>query len=105
VNDQAVPSWPDLETTCDALRGHGLPMKEHIEGERGSRLQQSATYAVKEEVKVRSDEGIEKITWTYGYLELIQRGYIRDGDHMTLFPGFIETQESRLYNMTRTLDN
>lgn len=105
VNEQAVPSWPDLETTCEAMRSHGLPMKEQIEGERGSRLQQSATYAVKEEVKVRSDEGIENITWTYAYLELLQRGNIRDGDRMILFPGFIESQESRLYNMTRTLDN
>lgn len=105
VNMQEISAWPDLETTCNALREKGLPMKEKIEGERDSALQQSATYAVREEVSVRGDDGMEKLTWTYAYLELIQRGYVRRGDQSVLFPGFIESQESQLYNMTVTLDN
>jgi hypothetical protein len=105
INQQDVPSWPDLETTCDALKKHGLPMKEKIEGEKGSRLQQSATFAVKEDVVVGGMEGLEKITWTYAYLELIRRGYIQENDQTVLFRGFIESQECQMYNMTVTLDN
>lgn len=105
VNQQEVTSWPDLKTTCDALKKYGLPMKEEIEGLKGSNLQQSATYAVKEDVDVRSEEGTERITWTYAYLELIQRGHVRGNEGVSLFPGFIESQERHLYNMTRTLDN
>ena len=105
INRQNVSSWPDLETTCDALKKFGLPMKDKIEGERGSRLQQSATFAIKEDVVVRGIEGLEKITWTYAYLELIRRGNIQENDQTVFSPGFIEDQECQMYDMTVTLDN
>ena len=48
-------------------------MKETIEGIKGSKLKQSATQAVKEEVEVIGDDGPEKMVWTYAYYELAQR--------------------------------
>ncbi len=76
INYQEVKEWPDLQTTCKALADAGVPMKDSIEGEKGSKLQQSSTQAVKEEVEVRGDNGIEKITWTYAYYEFAERGFI-----------------------------
>ena len=105
VNAQDVKAWPDLETTCQALKDFGIPMKEKIEGEKGSVLQQSATFAVKETLEVKGDDGLDEITWTYAYLELIHRGFSRENGQPELFQGFIESQERHLYNMTRTLDN
>ena len=43
---QDVKEWPDLQTTCEALAAAGIPMKTSIEGEKGSKLQQSSTQAV-----------------------------------------------------------
>lgn len=105
INKQGVKSWPDLESTCQSLKNAGIPMKEKIEGEKGSILQQSATLAVKEDLEVKSDDGLEEISWTYAYLEFIQRGYKNENGGQTLFEGFIESQERHLYNLTRTLDN
>ncbi|NQU53780.1 MAG: DUF1338 domain-containing protein, partial [Bacteroidetes bacterium] len=76
INSQNVAEWPDLETTCLGLEAAGVPMKDSIEGKKGSELQQSATQAVKEEVKVMGDDGVEKIMWTYAYYELAQRNYV-----------------------------
>lgn len=105
INDQDVAEWPDLETTCKALEAAGIPMKENIEGEKGSILQQSSTLAVKEGVKVKGENGFEKIVWTYAYYELAQRGFIDvDGDQK-LFNGFLADQASHLFNMTKTRDN
>lgn len=105
VNSQHVDAWPDLETTCQSLKDFGIPMKEKIEGEKGSILQQSATFAVKETLDVKGDDGLDEIIWTYAYLELIQRGYSRENGQSKIFSGFLESQERHLYNMTRTLDN
>lgn len=106
VNAQEVASWPDLAATCNSLKNAGVPMKEKIEGENGSPLQQSATFAVKEDVQVKGEEGSrEEITWTYAYLELIQRNFVEENGQSQLFPGFIESQERHLYNMTMTLEN
>lgn len=105
LNNQSVAGWPDIETTCQFLKNAGLPMKEKIEGEKGSFLQQSATLAVKEDVDVKTDNDIETINWTYAYLEFVWRGYTEETGQRTLFQGFIESQEHHLYNLTRTLDN
>ncbi|MBW6534417.1 MAG: DUF1338 family protein [Mariniphaga sp.] len=105
INKQGVDDLPDLESTCHALKNSGVPLKEKIEGKKGSVLQQTATLAVKEDIKVKMENEMEEINWTYAYLELIQRGFIEVEGQRTLFQGFIESQERHLYNLTRTLDN
>ncbi len=105
INFQNVEEWPDLETTCKALAKKGVPMKDSIEGEKGSKLQQSSTQAVKEEVKVRGENGIEQITWTYAYYELAERGYIEINGEKKMFDGFLGEQAAHLFSMTRTRDN
>ncbi|MGC9353365.1 MAG: DUF1338 domain-containing protein [Mariniphaga sp.] len=105
INNQGVTAWPDIEKTCQFLKNAGLPMKEQIEGEKGSFVQQSATLAVKEDVDVKTDNDIETINWTYAYLEFVRRGYTEETGQRTLFQGFIENQERYMYNLTRTLDN
>jgi hypothetical protein len=104
INGQNIASWPDIESTCQALQKAGIPMKEEIEGEKGGLLQQSATFAVKEDVTVSGENGLEEIPWTYGYLELIHRGFTNENGQ-EIFPNFIESQERQLYRMTMTLDN
>lgn len=105
INHQNVEEWPDLETTCKGLEKAGVPMKELIEGEKDSKLQQSATQAVKEEVKVIGDDGVEKIIWTYAYYELAQRNYIEQNGVQKLFTGFLGEQAAHLFDMTKTRDN
>jgi len=104
VSQQNVAGWIDIATTCKALQNEGIPMKKQIEGENGSSLQQSATLAVKEEVTVRDNGRYEDITWTYGYLELVQR-IKPEGKEDSPVPKFIESQERHLYQMTVTLEN
>ncbi len=105
INHQDVPEWPDLATTCTALAKAGVPMKEALEGEKGSKLQQSATQAVKEEVEVMGEDGIEEITWTYAYYELAERGYIEENGEKKIFSGFLGEQASHLFDMTQTREN
>lgn len=105
INYQNVAEWPDLETTCKALAAAGIPMKENIEGEKGSKLQQSATKAVKEGVEVKGEYGVEKIVWTYAYYELAQRGFVEENGQQKLFNGFLGEQAIHLFDMTKTRDN
>ena len=105
INFQDVKEWPDLETTCKALANAGIPMKDEIEGEKGSKLTQSATQAIKEEVKVKTEGSIEKITWTSAYLELTERGFIEEDGKPKLFTGFLGAQATHLFDMTQTHDN
>lgn len=105
INYQGVAEWPDLETTCKALEKSGVPMKETIEGAPGSKLQQSATQAVKEEVEVRTEDGIEKMNWTYAYYELAQRGIVEENGKSKLFTGFLGEQAQHLFDMTKTREN
>ncbi|WP_163322906.1 DUF1338 domain-containing protein [Draconibacterium mangrovi] len=105
VNYQNVSEWPDLETTCKGLADAGIPMKEALEGEKGSKLQQSATLAVKEEVEVKGEDGIEKMPWTYAYYELAERGLVIENGEEKLFSGFLGDQARHLFDMTRTRDN
>jgi hypothetical protein len=105
VNYQNVSEWPDLESTCKGLAEAGIPMKETLEGEKGSKLQQSATLAVKEEVEVKGEDGIEKMPWTYAYYELAERGFVIENGEEKLFSGFLGEQARHLFDMTRTRDN
>lgn len=105
INYQNVKEWPDLESTCKGLAEAGVPMKENIEGKKGSKLQQSATLAVKEDVQVKGDDGVEKITWTYAYYELTQRGFVDENGLKKLFSGFLGEQAAHLFDMTKTRDN
>lgn len=105
VNYQNVSEWPDLASTCRGLADAGIPMKEALEGEKGSKLQQSATLAVKEEVEVRGDDGVEKMPWTYAYYELAERGLVIENGEEKLFSGFLGEQARHLFDMTRTRDN
>ena len=105
INHQNVKDWPDLESTCKALKEAGVLMKDSIEGKKGSKLQQSSTQAVKEEVDVKSDGSIERITWTYAYYELAERGYIEENEEKKLFNGFLGEQAAHLFDMTQTHEN
>lgn len=105
INHQQVAEWPDLEKTCKALAAEGIPMKEKPEGEKGSKLQQSATLAVKEDVEVKGDDGLEKITWTYAYYEFAERGYVTVDGNEKLFTGFLGDQAAHLFDMTKTREN
>lgn len=105
INFQEVDEWPDLETTCKGLKEAGIPMKEIIEGKKGSKLQQSATQAVKEEVDVLGEDGIEKIIWTYAYYELAQRDFVEENGKLKLFSGFLGEQATHLFDMTKTREN
>ncbi|MCG6186136.1 DUF1338 domain-containing protein [Maribellus maritimus] len=105
INFQEVEEWTDLETTCKGLKDAGIPMKDTIEGQKGSKLQQSATQAVKEEVEVRTASGVELIDWTYAYYELAQRDFIEENGKIKLFSGFLGEQATHLFDMTKTRDN
>ncbi|TKG95097.1 DUF1338 domain-containing protein [Puteibacter caeruleilacunae] len=102
INYQNVSEWPDLEATVNALRDAGIPMKKNIEGEKGSKLQQSSTEAVNESCLVKNkNRGIELMDWTYAYYELAQRGYIETKAGRKLFQGFLGDQATHLFDMTQ----
>lgn len=107
----ALVNYPDtdnlfnIESTCKELTEFGIPMKSLIEGDRGSKLRQSATHAIIEEVDVVGDNGIEKILWPYAYYGLVQRGFADNGYPRLLFQGFLVNQSMHLFDLTNTLDN
>ncbi len=105
INHQEVAEWPDLESTCNGLLKAGVPMKDIIEGEKGSKLQQTATQAVKEEVEIIDEEGEpEGMEWPYAYYELTERGFEEEGGEKKLFSGFLGEQAVHLFNLTRNRD-
>ena len=78
-------------------------MKQSIEGERGSKLRQSATEAVVIDVDVLRDGHPTRVPWTYAYFEFAERGTITDvesGKAMR-FEGFLGPQATNLFEMTR----
>ncbi len=103
INLQNVREWPDLETTVNALRTAGLPMKDELEGERGSKLRQSSTQAVDTECDVTEDNGTTgKIKWSYAYYELAERNNVPGPDGKpVLFQGFLGAQATNLFEMTK----
>ena len=103
VNSHGVESLGDIEKTVGALRHAGVPMKTAIEGERGSKLRQSATEAVVTDVSVKQGSKTVKMPWPYAYCEIAERGMSVDPDTGTAkrFEGFLGGQASQLFEMTR----
>lgn len=103
INEQNVDEWPDIEATVKALIDEGLPMKDEIEGEPGSKLRQSATQAVRETVPIiESDGSIGEIEWSYAYYEFAERNPItNDQGEKVLFTGFLGEQATHLFEMTK----
>ena len=103
INSHGVPALDDIEKTIAALSKAGVPMKKEIEGERGSKLRQTATEAVTIDVAVH-DRGVPaKMPWTYAYFELAQRDTVVDpatGKNVR-FEGFLGPQATNLFEMTR----
>ncbi|MCI5049213.1 MAG: DUF1338 domain-containing protein [Rickettsiales bacterium] len=103
INHQNVDAWPDIEATVAALLDAGVPMKDHIEGEPGSKLRQSSTKAVDCFCDVMNDKGkIMQMNWTYAYYEFAERGTVEDEDGNKIeFTGFLGEQATNLFEMTR----
>jgi hypothetical protein len=103
INAQAVADWPDIEATVAGLRSAGVPMKDTIEGEAGSKLRQTATQAAGGEFAVTEGDGsIGQLPWTYAYYELAERNYITDEQgERKLYAGFLGEQTPGLFEMTR----
>jgi hypothetical protein len=98
-----VAALDDIEKTIAALQKAGIPMKAEIEGERGSKLRQTATEAVKIDVEV-VDQGVPaKMPWSYAYFELAQRDTVTDPTtgKKVRFEGFLGPQATNLFEMTR----
>ena len=103
INEQQVGDWPDIESTVAGLREAGLPMKDEVEGQKGSKLRQTATQAVDEECPVRENDGrIGKLKWSYAYYELAERGNVPGPDGKPQrFQGFLGAQAANLFEMTK----
>ena len=103
INHQNVEAWPDIEATVQALLDAGVPMKDYIEGEPGSKLRQSSTRAVDCFCDVMNEQGkIMQMNWTYAYYEFAERGMIEDDDGNSVeFTGFLGEQATNLFEMTR----
>jgi hypothetical protein len=103
INSHGVAGLDDIEKTIAALEKAGVPMKKEIEGERGSKLRQTATEAVTIDVAVH-DRGVPaKMPWTYAYFELAQRDTVVDlaTGKKVRFEGFLGPQATNLFEMTR----
>ncbi len=103
VNSHGVPALDNIEKTVAALEHAGVPMKESIEGERGSKLRQSATAAAVIDVAMRDKGRAVQVPWTYAYFELAERGVITDPEtgREVRFQGFLGPQATQLFEMTR----
>jgi hypothetical protein len=102
INFQKVNDWPDIETTLAALSAEGVPLKDELEGEKGSILRQSASEAVTEDCQVRDAEGhLITIPWSYAYYEFAERGFVtNENGENVLFQGFLGEQATNLFEMT-----
>ncbi|MEQ8791243.1 MAG: DUF1338 domain-containing protein [Pirellulaceae bacterium] len=103
INSHGVPKLGDIEKTIAALKQAGVPMKAEIEGDRGSKLRQSATEAVKIDVDIQQEGQAATMPWTYAYFELAERGQIVDPEtgEKQRFEGFLGPQATQLFEMTR----
>lgn len=106
INSHGQASLEDIEKTIAALRQAGVPMKDEIEGERGSKLRQTATAAVMTEVDVRESGVPTRRPWSYAYFELAERGLVIDPatGKAARFEGFLGPQATNLFEMTRLKD-
>jgi hypothetical protein len=103
INSHQVEALEDIEKTVAALQKAGVPMKEEIEGEPGSKLRQTATEAVTIDVDVLDNGQPAKMPWTYAYFELAQRDLLPDpvSGKYSRFEGFLGSQATNLFEMTR----
>jgi len=103
INSHGVESLGDIEKTIAALKNAGVPMKAEIEGERGSKLRQTATEAVTIDVDVLDNGKPATMPWSYAYFELAERNAITDPEtgKKTRFEGFLGPQATNLFEMTR----
>lgn len=103
INSQGTAELKDIEATIAVLQRAGVPMKAEIEGDRGSKLRQSATEAVRIDVPVQENGRLTRMPWTYAYFELAERGEIRDPEsgRSGRFEGFLGPQATNLFEMTR----
>ena len=103
INSHRVAALADIEKTIHALATAGVPMKQEIEGEAGSKLRQSATQAVVIEVEVAENGVPTTMPWTYAYFELAERGEVIDPTTGASgrFEGFLGPQATQLFEMTR----
>ncbi len=104
INQQPTSQYPDIESTVLALTDRGVPMKDTIEGSRGSGLRQTATQAVTEWVTVQDDDSDQsiQIPWPYAYYELAERNWVEvSPGQQEWFDGFLDAQARHLFEMTR----
>jgi 2-oxoadipate dioxygenase/decarboxylase len=103
INSQGVDSLNDIEKTVTALKNAGVPMKTEIEGERGSKLRQTATEAVTIDVDLTDGGKPATMPWSYAYFELAERNDVTDPEtgKKTRFEGFLGPQATNLFEMTR----
>ena len=103
INSHAVAALDDIEKTIAALQKAGVPMKAEIEGERDSKLRQTATEAVTIDVAVHDRGTPTTMPWTYAYFELAQRDQVLDpaSGKKVRFEGFLGPQATNLFEMTR----
>lgn len=103
INSHGVAALDDIEKTIAALAKAGVPMKKEIEGERGSKLRQTATEAVTIDVAVHERGMPKAMPWTYAYFELAQRDIVTDAatGMKARFEGFLGPQATNLFEMTR----
>jgi hypothetical protein len=103
INSHGVPALDDIEKTIAALQKAGVPMKAEIEGERGSKLRQTATEAVTIDVAAHEKGTPTTFPWTYAYFELAQRDMVADPatGKKVRFEGFLGPQATNLFEMTR----
>jgi len=103
VNSHGVPAIGDIEKTVAEMRARGIPMKQEIEGERGSKLRQSATESVVIPITARGPDGrMQEMSWTYAYFEIAERGQWVNPETggKELFQGFLGPQANQLFEMT-----
>lgn len=103
INSHGVSELDDIEKTVQALLAAGVPMKDDIEGQPGSKLRQTATAAVEIEVPVILNGEETATPWSYAYFELAERGSVTDPEtgQSHRFEGFLGPQATQLFEMTR----
>ncbi|MBI3552689.1 MAG: DUF1338 domain-containing protein [Elusimicrobia bacterium] len=107
VDSHGTSALGDIEKTVTAMKRVGIPMKAEIEGERGSKLRQSATEAVVIEVAVKEGHETVKMPWPYAYFEVAERPWVTNPatGKSERFEGFLGAQALHLFEMTRKGQN